>query len=418
MEKNNSGQLKKDYFWNTMGSGMNAAFSVLLMMAVTRIMGEYVGGVFAFAYAIAQQLQSIGYYEIRGYQATDIREFFKFGTYFAARIVTCSVMLICAVVYGIYHEGINAEAAILILVCVIKFFESFEDVFHGMFQQHNRLYLAGRAVFFRLLITMLTFIGTLWITKSLLICCVVTVFISAVAMIWLNIPQARKFVELRPVFQWNKIGGLLLTCFPLFLGAFILLYLYNVPKYRMEDYLSKEFQTYYTILFMPASVINLFSGFAFKPLLTTLAIKWSESKKSQFVGILAKGLFIVAVLTGIAAAGGYLFGIPILSWIYAVDLSAYRMELIFLLVGGGFSAASVILYYGLMVMRRQKMILGAYVLTLLISLSVSGPIIRQFGIKGAALLYGGLMLTLTAVFMAMIGWSLKINERKRGGTVE
>ena len=45
--ENSSSQLKKDYFWNTMGSGMNAAFSVFLMMAVTRIAGAYVGGVFS-----------------------------------------------------------------------------------------------------------------------------------------------------------------------------------------------------------------------------------------------------------------------------------------------------------------------------------------------------------------------------------
>lgn len=411
MESSGNNQWKKDYFWNTMGSGMSAAFSVFILLIVTRLMGEYIGGIFAFSYAVAQQLQTVGQYEIRGYQSTDIREFFKFGTYLATRILTCLLMFICAVVYGLWHEATLEEAAILILVCTIKIFDAFEDVFHGMLQQHNQLYIAGRALFFRLMTTLLSFVISLYITRNLILTCCITIVCSTVALILLNIPQSRRLVSLRPAFQWNKIRGLLATCFPLFLGSFILLYLYNIPKYRMEDYLSKEFQTYYAILFMPASVVNLFSGFAFKPLLTTLAVNWTEKRIKQFVEILLKGLGIVVLLTAVISVGGYLLGIPVLSWIYGINLSQYKIELVLLLIGGGFSAASVILYYGLMVMRKQRLILGAYLFTLIISLAVSGPLIQQYGIRGASLLYGGLMLVLTAAFAVLISLSLKYKKR-------
>lgn len=411
MESSDHNQWKIDYFWNTMGSGMSAAFSVLIMLVVTRLMGEYIGGIFAFAYAVAQQLQTIGQYEIRGYQSTDIREFFKFGTYLAARIITCLIMFICAVIYALCHESSLEEMMILILVCTIKIFDAFEDVFHGMLQQHNQLYIAGRALFFRLLVTLLSFIISLYFSRNLILTCYIAIACSAIALIVFNIPQSKRLVSLRPVFQWNKIGGLLLTCFPLFLGSFILLYLYNIPKYRMEDYLSKEFQTYYAILFMPASVVNLFSGFAFKPLLTTLAVNWTEKRIKQFVEILLKGLGIVAILTGVTAIAGYYLGIPVLSLIYGLNLTQYRIELVLLLIGGGFSAASVILYYGLMVMRKQRLILIGYIVTLMIALITSGPLIRGYGIRGASILYGGLMLTLTLIFAAIIAWLLK-NTKK------
>ncbi len=48
-------QLKKNYFWNTLGSLMNAASTVLMLMVVTRTMGAAAGGVFSLAYAVAQQ---------------------------------------------------------------------------------------------------------------------------------------------------------------------------------------------------------------------------------------------------------------------------------------------------------------------------------------------------------------------------
>ena len=55
-----------------MGSVMNAASSVLMLLAVTRILGVYAGGVFSLAYAVSQQFQTIGAFEMRPYQATNL----------------------------------------------------------------------------------------------------------------------------------------------------------------------------------------------------------------------------------------------------------------------------------------------------------------------------------------------------------
>lgn len=408
-------QVKKDYFWNTMGSGITAVFSVVVLWAVTRIMGPYVGGIFAFGYAVSQQLQTVGAYEIRTYQATDVREVFKFETYLAARIITCLAMIFCAVVYGFYHEGFTEDAVVLILICMLKVFDAFEDVFHGMFQQHKKLYIAGKALFYRMLITMLGFVTFLYVTRSLLISCILTIIISAVAVFYLNVPEAKKMVSIRIRFRWNQIKGLLISCFPLFVGAFVLQYLCNLPKYGMDKYMSKEYQTYYSILFMPAFVINLFSGFAFKPLLTSLAENWVGNQKSKFMGTIVKGLMIVGGLTVIVIGGGYLLGIPVLSWIYGVELAPYKTEFILLLLGGGFSAAGVILYYGLMVMRCQKLILYGYILTLLISLPFSGMMTQQWGMLGASLLYVGLMLLRCIILVFSIWWGMKNSGKKEKG---
>ncbi len=48
--------MRKNYFWNTLGSLMNAASTVLMLMAVTRTMGAAAGGIFSLAYAIARNV--------------------------------------------------------------------------------------------------------------------------------------------------------------------------------------------------------------------------------------------------------------------------------------------------------------------------------------------------------------------------
>lgn len=394
--------MKKDYFWNMMGSAMAAAFSVLIIWIVTRVTGEYTGGVFAFAYTVAQQLQTVGQFEVRTYQSTDVKEVFSFDTYLSFRIITCGVMLAFAAIYGILHEGFTAGAWILFLVCVLKFFDAFEDVFHGMFQQHGKLYLAGRALFIRLFVTLVAFVAGLVISKDLIVSCIVTIIISTIVMLALNVSAAKKLVDVKIHMDWKKIGDLFVTCLPFFIGSFVLLYIYNLPRYQMEEFLPKNYQTYYTILFMPASVINLFSGFAFKPLLTTMAVSWNEEREGDYFHILGKGIGMVSLFTLFATIAGFFLGIPVLSWFYGIHLAEYKLSLIFFLVGGGFSALSIILYYGLTVMRKQNLILIGYVMTVLMAMPVSKGMIRTWGITGASLLYLSLMVVLCIIFGMMI----------------
>ena len=49
----------------------------------------------------------------------------------------------------------------------------------------------------------------------------------------------------------------------------------NAPKYAINTYCTDVIQNRYSILFMPAFAINLFSQFVLRPLLTPMAKMWS-----------------------------------------------------------------------------------------------------------------------------------------------
>lgn len=394
----NNTQIKKDYFWNTLGSVMSALASVLLLMIVTQVLGAYEGGIFALAFAVAQQFQTLGQYEMRPYQATDVESKYSFGVYYASRIVTCILMVVGVMLYAMYSNGFGYEALLLILLAGLRFFDAFEDVFHGMFQQRGRLDIAGKAFFGRVLATVVSFALSIFVFRNILVACVISIIVSTIFMIVLNIPAARTFVRVKPKFDFRKIRQLLVACFPLFLGSFLLIYLVNAPRYGIESLLSKEYQTYYAILFMPAMVINLVSGFIFKPLLTTLAKRWSEGSKRGFVAIIAKGLLAVFATSVLALLVAYPLGIPVLSFLYGVDLSEFRSVLLVLLVGGGFNAASVILYYGIITTRHQNIVLPGYALAAAVAFLLTNAMIGQFGMMGAAFLYDGIMALLVFIF--------------------
>ena len=152
------GSLGRDYLWNTLGSVMNAAASVVLLLVTTRVLGSYWGGVFSIAYAVGQQFQTLGAFEMRPMQSTDVEKEHTFSTYLASRILTTLCMVGCIVGYALLSTDIAEEFLLIVLIAGLKIFDVLEDVFHGAFQQNGRLDVAGKAFFFRSLVTTTVFI--------------------------------------------------------------------------------------------------------------------------------------------------------------------------------------------------------------------------------------------------------------------
>ena len=336
-------QMRKNYFWNTLGSLMNAASTVLMLMAVTRTMGAAAGGIFSLAYAIAQQLMVIGHFEIRTYQATDTEEKFPFGVYLGSRCITTICMMIGVVIYSATTQGLTYEGLLFTLIASLRLFDVVEDVFHGMFQQHGRLDIAGRAFFFRVLTTVVAFVAGVVLTRNLLVSCLVAFAASAVVMVVLIYAPAKAMESLKPSFNLGSIGKLLLTTAPLFAGSFLLTYVVGAPKYAMARFMSNEYQTFYAALFMPAMVINLLSNFIFKPLLTDMANRWTSGNIASFLSLIFKGFGAVTLATLLTMALAWPLGTPVLGILYGLDFSPYQAELMVLLAGGWLNALTVLL---------------------------------------------------------------------------
>ncbi|WP_234966895.1 lipopolysaccharide biosynthesis protein [Olsenella urininfantis] len=395
------GQMAKSYLWNTLGSLMNAGSSVLMLLVVTRSLGAYAGGLFSIAFAIAQQFQVVGHFEMRTYQATDAKERFSFGIYLASRILTCILMILLVIAYSLVATEPH-ETLVLLLIASLRLFDAFEDVFHGMFQQHGRLDVAGRAFFFRGLTTVVTFSLGVILTHDIASACVVSFVASLVVVVLLDILPARSFVALAPTFDLRSIVRLLLTCLPLFVGSFLLTYLSNAPKYGIEGLMTKDYQTYYSVIFMPSLVINLLSGFVFKPLLTDLAAQWTKGNVRAFFSIVTRGFMVVCAASLLTMLVAYPLGTEVLSAIYGVDVTPLRAELMVLLVGGLLNALSVILFYAVVTMRMQRFVVVAYGVAALFSFFAATPLIAGAGLMGACMLYDMSMFILSLAFLAAL----------------
>ena len=207
------------------------------------------------------------------------------------------------------------------------------------------------------------------------------------------------------------MAGIFWACLPLFVGSFLLVYLTNAPRYAIDLYLSREAQAVYAILFMPSLVINLLSGFVFKPLLTEMAVTFTQRNLTRFRSIVGKGIFSVTAAAAVTLIVARLWGVELLGALYGTDLGRYRAELLILLLGGLFNALGIIFYYAIVTMRRQKYIFPVYAAAAAFAYFFRG-IVKSRGMFGAAVLYDASMLIVFLLFFVIASFGLAHSARR------
>ncbi len=399
--------IRQQVFWNMLGSTVYSFISVFFTILVTRISGDTENGIFTIALTTSQVLIAVGYFEVRTFQVSDSRNIYRFQDYLSLRVLTCTLMFISSLVYIAWNWENTHVAVVVFCMCLVKVLEAFGDVYEGMYQKMRRLDLSGKIVLVRTLTMAAAFAGTLWKTKDLEAASVSMVVAAFLGVCLLDVFPMRYFEKERSPFQWDRLWGLVRSCFPLFLSSFMSMYIINASRYAIKGVMEYRYQTYYGAIFMPVAAINLMTGFVLKPLLTRQAACWNENREKEFVLILKR--VILAAIGCLAAAlfAAWFWGIPVLRALYGIELADYRGELLILTVGGGAFAVSTAFYYSLTVMRRQGHIFFSYGLVFLETVPVSRILTGIMGIRGAAFSYLLSMLLLDLLFYAGVRRGVK-----------
>ena len=405
---------KEIYIWNILGSLANAGLSVIILMVVTRTLDNQKADIFSIAWAISQLMATIGCYQIRVLQATDVEEKFTFRQYFEFRIVTIVAMMICSCAYVYIKHYTVYKAIIIIIICGYRAVDSLADVFEGWFQQKERLDLAGRALFIRVVIAIVGGGICLVVMHDLLALSLMLLFIYVVGLLLYDIRYYNKLkvLEKQKENQKNKwLQGLLVAGTPLFVNAYLLMDIMNTPKIVidaviMNGGLQNGSQTIFNILFMPASVLTL-AYIVFRPLLTKMAIEWTMGRIKNFLKIIGSIMCCLLGMSILIIGGSALLGIPVLSVLYAMDLTMYKKELLLIILGGCFCTFSYVLDNALVVIRRQYLLVCAYVVSWAYVKIFAHTFVGKWGIMGAAIVYTTSMLLFLATTLLIFIICLK-----------
>lgn len=404
---------KSDFIWNMLGSGIYSAASMILTFLTIRIMGEHDGGIFSIALTISQMLIYIAYFEMRTYQVTDAKNEFTFTEYYNTKIITCLLMVIVSIGYTILKAYNLYKALIILLMCLYRLIDGFADVFESQFHKDGRLDIAGKSLAYRTLFSVSVYFAALIITHHLIIALVAAIIAAVIGLLICDIIVYREFGQIK--FEWNSKQSIriLKACFPLFLGVFLWTYILSASRIAVDDVMTSDAQAYYQVLFLPVSVINLFAGFLFRPMLTKLTDYYKNGRYGEFFKVILKLVMIMAVFTVICMGGAYLAGIPVLEIIVNLNLEKYRGLFTFLIAAGGVNAIAFIWYYVLTIFRCPKTITGGYIVAAVMAYFISPLLVKKHGLYGAGVSYFIVVCTLNIIFMTAIVCKYATLQRKK-----
>lgn len=400
--------------WNIAGSFVYAFASMVLSFVVIRLAGEEQGGIFSFGFStLGQQLFIGAYFGIRPFQITDGKREFSFGDYLGVRRLTTLLAAAAGFLFLLcrhlaYRAGLGdytrEKCTILFLLVLYKIIDGYADVYESEFQRQGSLYLTGKSNFFRTMLSVCMFTAVLSVNGGLLAACVagVAAQLAGLALFNLGVIGALEHVD------WSRGKGqsvrLIRSTLFLFVSVFLDFYIFSSAKYAIDARMDNRYSGYFNLIFMPTSVIYMVANFIIRPYLTKLTDLWNDEEYSAFAGVLGRIGGIILGLTALAAGATLLLGkwvlgiMELVGGVSAGSLSAHFAAFVVIVLGGGLYALANLLYYGLVIMRRQTLIFLVYALGALAAVPLSGGLVSEFGINGAAGCYLLLMMGLVLGF--------------------
>ncbi len=369
-----------DTFWNSLGSGIFAAVSFLLLIGVTRGYGVEKAGSFGVAIATAQLMYRIGIFAMRQYQITDLNHEFPFSAYFSAKVASSLISLVVFSFYVIIDEAAKEEFWQFFWIFAFYQLLSIDDLYQNRLFQENRLDKAG--------ISKCLVIGGYLCSFFILSICrmelntilAVAFFVSFVISV-MNCPHDlwREMVFVRD----NSVFRAMEMAFPAFISNFLFAFINSLPKYTVYYFCSREESGYTNNIFMLLNVVELVGNFIYYPFIPDITGNMAKDPGKVRKLILRISAAIISVGC-VMAVFMYSSGIMVFDFIYHKDFTGYIFEIIYTVSICGVLVALTALFYWIpVILREQKRLIRIFGAGTIAALAgcVCGSL--KYGIRGA-----------------------------------
>lgn len=388
--------------WNTLGGGLSAGQSAVILMFVAYNLELSISGIVSLAFATANFFMAIAKYGVRNFQVTDTRHTFTFQEYLYSRYVSVCMAIGALLVYitiASRNGSYTAEKTLIVLeICALKLLEAIEDVYGGDYQQQGRLDIAAKIMTMRLAVSTASICGLIAIGVYIGIALLVGIIISIAIDVVCIQCTAAAFSHIGSRWHPRKVLALLKSCFPLGVSAVLSIYVGNAPKFMIDQYMDEQVQGIFGYIMMPVFVIVLLNNFIYQPIIRKMGLLWEENNRKEVLRNIVRQIVLLALLMAFIFTFGGTCGLPILSIFYHTDLGRYKMEFLVLLLGGGFYALAYYLTVILTVIRQQNFVAVGYLMVTAFDLFCGRLFVSSNGVMGASRLYLCSNLLLASIY--------------------
>ena len=390
---------KKNFAWNSLGIGFNSLSSLFFLIIITRVIGVYEAGLFTITFSMALVLNTIALYAGRLFQVTDTQYVVRDREYIVNRAISCLAMLLVALLL-VLIQGYSMERALILLsLCLFRVLESFADVYYGILQRQEKLYISGISLTVKATVGILVFLFASMFTNSILWACFSLVLVNLLVLVCYDIRQCKVYVKDKSPLLFKNVFSVFKDGFFIFANAFLALYILNAPRFAIDNHLSYDMQAIFGYIMMPATVIVLFTQFILMPFMNQIRVTYEFQNKRKLQNIIFKIGALILAFGVLACVLAYLLGPEVLGFIYGVDLYAQRLHLVLILVGNIFYAISYVLLILLTTMRKTWIQFIIFAITLILAYFISDYLVVSRQIEGASM---AVLITLGVQFVLYV----------------
>ena len=377
----------KNFIWNAIGLTLNSFNSLFFLVAVKRINGLGESGIFTYAFALCTILFYFSIFYNRTYQVSDYNKKYTFNQYFTVRIITIIISLLFVLVFSLVNEFNINKTLIILFLMVFKCIEAMSECFYAVLQSNEKLYKTGISLTIKTVGGFILFVLVDLLSKSIVFSLIAYCLFNLLIMLVYDYKQMKKINITKIVLDKSKVKDIIMDTYALCIFTILCVYIINAQKYIMTYFSSNELQSIFGMIIMPGTIVSLLGNYILYPFVNKITNNLKEHKIKNIVKItimICMTLLIIGLLMMIIL---FFAGIPILNFIYAINLMEYKMAFLILFVGAILSAISIIISNVLTILRDNNRQLIIYAFVSIVTTIASIILIKSNGILGASIAY-------------------------------
>ena len=287
--------------------------------------------------------------------------------------------------------------------------ESISDAVYGILQKNNQLYKSGISLTIKGIVGIIAFVITDLLTKSILISLVSLIIINALLFFTFDIKNAKEYIY--GIFNFDNLKKILKDTLPIFIYSFLAMYVANSSKYILDYFDTAEAQNIFGIIFMPSTIIGLCSSYIVVPIITSLNNLFKNKNIDKFNKMVRNMMLSLIFIGVLACLCGLTIGIPVLNIMYGINLNAYRIHLVIVLIGATFYTLANVYSQVLVLLNVHKEQTIIYLIMTIVSTIICYVLISAFKLTGA--IYAYLIFMAILLIMYLFLYYKTLNKYKR-----
>lgn len=395
---------KASYLWNMLAYTGSSFQSMLLMLVISRRGNLVDTAMVSIAFTVASMFLLVGKYAIRNYQVSDTKNEYTYGDYRCARSITIVWMVLVSVFYlvycSLYKDYSVSKTLCVIFIMGFRFLEAIEDTLHADLQCHGRLDIAAKIWAIRTWVYIVCFAVIYCVTDRILVSSAGSLAVSVILCAWLNHLVYDLFPK-NGAYEWTRIRGIIINCFPPAASTLTLAYIANATKYTVDAAATNEEQACFNIICMPVFVITLMGNYIFIPIVKDMASLWSKGQIAEIKRTVLGQVMILTIFTGAVALCGKWFGVRLLGLLYGVQLEHYEEEFVLLMAAGGAIAIFNLLIAVSTVIRRQKILIYISLAASIVLVAGNKMILLNRGMRNMCVFYASTVICMSLLTLVL-----------------